>query len=86
MEGGLPKEGGLGQFADLRGGLVKKEGRVDTPLHTMGTLCSSGARTLCNNQLMTIDTFMSQQTQQTFNIFFNLNWKSEYVIYLIECI
>ena len=25
IEGGLPKKGGLGQFADLRGGLGKKE-------------------------------------------------------------
>ena len=38
---GLPKKGGLGQFADSRGGLGKKErgmflrGRGDTPVHTM---------------------------------------------------
>ena len=32
------------------------------------------------------NTFMSQQTKRTFNIFFNLNCKSEYVIYLMECI
>ena len=41
IEGGLPKKGELGQFADLRGGgLCKKEGvaflrGVDTPVHTM---------------------------------------------------
>ena len=29
---------------------------------------------------------MSQQTKQTFNIFFNLNRKSEYVIYLMKCV
>ena len=29
---------------------------------------------------------MSQQTKQEFNIFFKLNRKSEYVIYLMECI
>ena len=43
-EEGLPKKGGFGQFADLRGEggrLVKKEGVVffegggDTPIHTM---------------------------------------------------
>ena len=40
--GGLPKKGGLGEFADLRGELGKKEGGVflgrwgvDTPMHTM---------------------------------------------------
>ena len=35
---------------------------------------------------MTTNTFMSQQTKRTFKIFFNLNCKSEYVIYLLECI
>ena len=29
---------------------------------------------------------MSQQAKQEFNIFFKLNCKSEYVIYLMECI
>ena len=46
----------------------------------------SGARTLCCNQVLTTNTFMSQQTMRTFNIFVNLNCKSEYVIYLMECI
>ena len=50
------------------------------------TPCSSGTRTLCCNQVLTTNTFMSQQTKRTFNIFFNLNCKSEYVIYLMECI
>ena len=44
IEGGLPKKGGLGQFADLRegggGGLARKRKVVflrggDTPIHTM---------------------------------------------------
>ena len=35
---------------------------------------------------MTTNTFTSQQTKQTLKIFFNLNCKSEYVIYLLECI
>ena len=40
IEGGLPKKGGLGQFADLGGGLGKNKGGsvfergVDTPIHT----------------------------------------------------
>ena len=38
----LPKKGGLGQFAGLRGGLAKKRGVMflrgaDTPMHTMIT-------------------------------------------------
>ena len=50
------------------------------------TPCLSGTRTLCCNQVLTTNTFMSQQTKRTFNIFFNLNCKSEYTIYLMECI
>ena len=46
----------------------------------------SGPRTLCCNQVLTRNTFMNQQTKRTFNIFFNLNCKSKYVIYLMECI
>ena len=37
-------------------------------------------------QPTTTNTFMSRQTMRTFNIFFNLNCKSEYVFYLMECI
>ena len=50
------------------------------------TLCLSDTRTPCCNQVLTANTFMSQRTKRTFNIFFNLNRKSEYVIYLRECI
>ena len=50
------------------------------------TSCLSGARTVCCNQVLTTNTFMSQQTKRTFNISFNLNCKSEYAIYLMECI
>ena len=40
IEGGLPKKGGLGQFANLRRGLTRKRWvvflrGVDTPMHTM---------------------------------------------------
>ena len=41
------------------------------------TPCLSGVRTLCCNQVMTTNTFMTQQTKETFNIFFNLSCKSE---------
>ena len=36
--------------------------------------------------VMTINTFTSQHTKRTFKISFNLTCKSEYVIYLLECI
>ena len=48
--------------------------------------CLSSTRTLSCNQVLTTNRFMSQQTKRTFNIFVNLNCKSEYVIYLMECI
>ena len=50
------------------------------------TPCLSGAGTLCFNQVLTTNTIINQQTKRTFNIFFNLNCKSEYVIYVMECI
>ena len=46
------------------------------------TPCLLGARTLHCNKVLTTNTFMSQ----IFNIFFNLNCKNEYDIYLMECI
>ena len=50
------------------------------------TPCLSGARTLCCNQVLTTNTFINDKTKRTFNNFFKLNGKSEYVIYLMECI
>ena len=55
IEGGLLKKGGLGQFANLKGGggLTRKRGGgafegwmkgvVDTPMHTMTSLIRSGS-------------------------------------------
>ena len=51
--------------------------------------CLRGAKTLSCNQVVTANTFMSQQTKGTSDILFNLNCKSQYVIYLLyllECI
>ena len=50
------------------------------------TTCLSGTKTLCCNQVLTTNTLISQQARRTLNIFFNLNCKSEYVIYLMKCI
>ena len=41
---------------------------------------------LCCTQVLNTKTFMSQQTKRTFNIFHKLTCKSQYVIYLMECI
>ena len=60
------------------------------PLEQENALCLinmlSDTRTLCCSQGLTTNTFIRQQKKRTFNIFFNFNCKSEYVIYLMECI
>ena len=48
--------------------------------------CLSEEGNLCCNQLITTTTFMSQQAKQTFDIFFNLNCKSECDVYPMGCI
>ena len=48
------------------------------------TPCLSGTKTLFCNQVLITNTFMSQQP--TFNIFFNLNCKNQYIIYFMKCI
>ena len=46
----------------------------------------AGRKNSCCNQVLTTDTFMSKQTKRTFDVFFNINCKREYVIYPMECI
>ena len=48
--------------------------------------CSSTRPSLCCTQVFNTQTFTSQQTIRTFNIFHKLTCKSQYVIYLMECI
>ena len=48
--------------------------------------CLSGTKTLCCNQGLATDIFTGQRAKGKFNIIFNLNFKSEYVIYPMECI
>ena len=75
---------------EIIGGLRIENGKVEKfniPSRTgKCTPCLSGARTQCSNQVLTTNTFRSQQKKRKLNIFFNLNCKSEYVIYLMECI
>ena len=49
-------------------------------------LCSSTRPSLYCTQVLNTPTFTSQQTKRTFNIFHKLTCKSQYVIYLMECI
>ena len=49
------------------------------------TPCLGNNRTLCCKQVADITTFRSNQTNRIFQIYHNLNCKSKYVIYLLEC-
>ena len=48
--------------------------------------CSSSRTSLCCTQVLYRQTFPSQQTKRSFNVFHKLTCKSHYLIYLIECI
>ena len=49
------------------------------------TTCLAKNRTLCCEQVVHKTTFRSNQTNRIFQIHHNLNCKSKYVIYLLEC-
>ena len=49
------------------------------------TPCLANNRTLCCKQIVPTTTFRSNQTNRIFQIYHNLNCKSKYVIYLMEC-
>ena len=49
------------------------------------TPCLANNITLCCKQIVHKTTFRSNQTNRIFNISHNLNYKSMYVIYLLEC-
>ena len=49
------------------------------------TQCLANKRTLCCKQLVHTTTFRSNQTNRILQIYHNLNSKSKYVIYLLEC-
>ena len=49
------------------------------------TPCLANNRTLCCKQIIHTTTFRSNQTNRIFHIYHNLNCKSKYVIYLLEC-
>ena len=47
--------------------------------------CLINNRSLCYKQVADTTTFRSNQTNRIFQIYHNLNCKSQYVIYLLEC-
>ena len=75
---------------EIIGGHTVKQGKVfkknRTKLNGNSMPCSSTRPSLCCTQVLNTQTFTSQQTKRTFNIFHKLTCKSQYVIYLMECI
>ena len=49
------------------------------------TPCLGNNRTLCCKQVANITTFRSNEMKRIFQIYHNLNCKSKYAIYLLEC-
>ena len=75
---------------EIIGGHAVKQGKVFKK-NLAGTNgksapCSSTRPSLCCTQVLNTQRFMSQQTKRTFDIFHKLTCKSQYVIYLMECI
>ena len=64
--------------------------RVNKNLKTLKegkcTPCRSKVGNICCKQVKTTTTFKSQQTNKTWKIFHSTNCKTEYAIYLVECI
>ena len=67
-----------------------ENGRVKKDLKTLQedkcTPRRSEAGNICCKQVKTTATFKSQQTNKTWKIIHNANCKTEYAIYLMECI
>ena len=47
--------------------------------------CSTNKPLLCCKQVISTTTFRRYQTQQLYTIFYKLNCKSQFIIYLMEC-
>ena len=48
-------------------------------------LCLSNNGTLCCTQIIKTTTFQSNKNKKTYNIYHNMNCKSKYAKYLMEC-
>ena len=49
------------------------------------TPCKFGIRSLCRLQVRNTHSFRSQQNARIFTVFYQVNCKSDFVIYLLEC-
>ena len=67
----------------IENGKVKK--KFTNKIQSKCTPCLANNRPLCCKQIVHTTTFRSNQTNRIFQIYHNLNCKSKYVIYLLEC-
>ena len=67
----------------IENGKVKR--RFTNKIQGKCTPCLANNRTLCCKQIVHTTAFRSNQTNRIFHIYHNLNCKSTYVIYLMEC-
>ena len=67
----------------IENGKVKR--KFSNKIQGKCTRCLANNRTLCCKQVVHTTTFRSNQTNGIFQIYHNLNRKSKYVIFLLEC-
>ena len=76
-------------FRDITGTKLIENGKVKrkfmNKIQGKCTPCLARNRSLCCKQVVHTTTFRSNQTNRIFQIYHNLNCKSKYVIYLLEC-
>ena len=63
----------------------KKLIRSNNKVNGKSSPCLSNTRTLCCKQVVSTTSFKSNQTNRVFKIFHNINCKSTFLIYLLEC-
>ena len=66
----------------IKNGKVKR--KFTNKIQGKCTPCLANSRTLCCKQIVHTTTFRSNQTNRIFQIYHHLNYKSKYVIYLLE--
>ena len=67
----------------IENGKVKR--KFTNKIQSKCTPCLVNNRSLCCKQIVHTTTFRSNQTNRIFRIYHNLNCKSKYVIYLLDC-
>ena len=63
----------------------KKLFRSNNKVNGKSSPCLSNTRTLCCKQVVSTTSFKRNQTNRVFKIFHNINCKSTFLIYLLEC-